>query len=208
VTRAQDLSLTVTVIGAVPRGQAITRAGARPGDTVYLSGEVGDAALAIGARRPPRAFVQRQRRPVPRIALGIALRGIVSAGLDVSDGVVQDLGHVCDASGVGAVVRAGQLPLSPAYRRFTAGRPDALDAALAGGEDYELLVTVPRRRAARAEAAARTLGIRLTAVGEIVAGAGVRVLDAEGRPYRLARGGHDHLRPTPRTRGVSHAPWT
>ncbi len=193
VTRARDLSLTVTVVGAVKRGAAITRSGARPGDVLLVSGTIGDAALGI--RRPRiRAFAGRQRRPVPRIALGRALAGIASAGLDLSDGLVQDLGHVCEESGVGARIRLDALPLSAAYRRWMRGQRRPYDPALAGGEDYELLVAVPPRKVARAIAAARRAGSTLTEIGEVTRGAGILVGDEEGQPYRLSARGHDHLR--------------
>jgi thiamine-monophosphate kinase len=196
VTRASQLSLTVTVVGAVERGAALTRGGARPGDVLLVSGTLGDAALglAAGRVRPSATFRRRQRRPEPRLALGRALAGLATAAIDVSDGLLQDLGHVCAASRAGATVHLTMLPLSASYRRAVAGQAHPLDAALAGGEDYELLVAVPPRRVGRAGAAARACGIRLTAIGEVTAGRRVRVVDAAGRPYRPARAGHDHLR--------------
>jgi thiamine-monophosphate kinase len=195
VTRARDLSLTVTLIGAVRRGRTLTRGGARPGDVLLVSGTLGDAALGRG-RAAAAALARRQRRPEPRLALGRALAGVARAGLDVSDGLLQDLGHLCDASGVGAEVRAAALPLSRAYRRVAARAPAhrRLDAALAGGEDYELLVAAAPRRVGRALAAARGVGVALTPIGEITAARGVEVLDAEGRRMALRAHGHDHLR--------------
>jgi thiamine-monophosphate kinase len=186
-------------VGAVPRGRVLRRGGARPGDALLVSGTLGDAALGLGPRAAERSLVRRQRRPVPRVALGRALAGVASAAIDLSDGLVQDLGHVCAASGTGAVVHAGRLPLSPAYRRRAAALARPLDAALAGGEDYELLVAVPPARLRRALAAARAVRVPLTAIGEVTRAGGVRVLDARGRPYALRTRGHDHLRPpTPR----------
>ncbi len=198
VTRARELALTVTAVGAVRRGRALLRAGARPGDALLVSGTLGDAALG---RRPgaDSALVRRQRRPVPRLALGRALAGLAHAALDVSDGLLQDLGHLCEASGVGATVRLDALPLSAAYRRTVAARGAArpFDAALAGGEDYELLLAVPPGRVERARAAARKLGVPLTVVGEATAERGVRVLDASGGRYTVRARGHDHLASTP-----------
>jgi len=194
VTRARELALTVTVVGAARRGEALQRAGARPGDALLVSGTLGDAALG---RRPgaSRELVARQRRPVPRLALGRALLGIAHAAIDVSDGLLQDLGHLCEASRVGAAVRVDALPLSPAYRRssqrLAPGR--AYDAALAGGEDYELLVAVPPRRERRARDVARKVGIPLTAIGVVTRGGGLKVMDAHGRPYAVRARGHDHL---------------
>jgi thiamine-monophosphate kinase len=196
VTRARELSLTVTVVGAVHRGEALLRSGALPGDVLLVSGTLGDASLGL---RPgaARALVRRQRRPAPRLALGQALLGLAHACIDVSDGLLQDLGHLCAASGVGAGVRIESLPLSAAYRRAVAGAPPerAHDAALTGGEDYELLVAVPPGRVGRAHAAARKVGDRLTAIGEVSAGRGVRAVDGAGRRYLARVRGHDHLAP-------------
>jgi thiamine-monophosphate kinase len=188
VSRARDLSLTVTAIGAARAGRLITRAGARPGDALLVSGTLGDAALGLGPGAAP-ALRRRQRRPSPRVELGRALAGIASAGLDVSDGLVQDVGHLCRASGVGAAIDAAALPLSRAGRA-AGGR--ALEAALSGGEDYELAVAVSERRVRSARSAAARVGVPLTSIGEIVRGSGVRVILPGGRAYR-GRGGHDHL---------------
>jgi thiamine-monophosphate kinase len=197
VTAARELSLTVTVLGGVRRGRLLTRQGARPGDVLLVSGTLGDAALGLEPEAAP-ALRRRQRRPVPRLELGRALCGIATACIDLSDGLLQDLGHLCDASRVGARVRLDRLPLSRAYRAATRGRRDSWAAAATGGEDYELLVAVPARKVPAALAAARGAGTRLTVVGEVVAGAGVAALRPDGRPYRPRRAGHDHLRPGPR----------
>jgi len=193
LTMASDLSISVTVMGSVRRGRALLRSGARPGDLVLVSGTLGDAALGLerGAARP---LLSRQRRPVPRVALGRALSGVARAAVDVSDGLVQDLSHLCAASGVGATVQAERLPLSTAYRRRVRGRPDPLEAALAGGEDYELVVALPPSRLGAALRAARAAGTPLAVVGEFRRGSGVRVLKGGGEPVHLARTGHDHLR--------------
>ncbi len=193
VTRARELSVTVTVAGAVPRSAPLTRSGARPGDLLLATGTFGDAALgrAPGAAG---ALARRQRRPVPRLALGRALHGIARACIDVSDGLVQDLGHVCAASGVGAEVEAAALPTSAAYRRLTRGLEAPLLPALAGGEDYELLLAVPPARLARAHAAARRTATPLSVIGRFVRGRGVRVLAEGGEELPLAAAGFDHLR--------------
>jgi thiamine-monophosphate kinase len=192
VSRASELSLTVTLVGAVPEGRAVLRAGARPGDLVAVTGTLGDAALGL---RPgaPRALVSRQRRPAPRLAAGRALAGIVRAAIDVSDGLAQDLGHVCRASGVGARICLPDLPLSPAYRRVARRLPDPFAAALAGGEDYELVVAIPPASLERARAAARRARTPLTVIGRFVRGEGVRVVGARGEAVSVPRG-HDHLR--------------
>ena len=191
VTRARELSLTVTVLGAAAPGRVLRRSGARPGDVLLVSGTVGDAALGL-ARGAAPALAARQRRPRPRLALGRALAGVASAAIDVSDGLVQDLGHVCDASGTGATVRLAAVPLSPAYRRAVQGRADRLAPALGGGEDYELLLAVPPERVPGALAAARRVRTRLTAIGTVERARGIRLLGAAGA-LRPAVPGHDHL---------------
>ncbi len=191
VTRAPSLSLTVTVVGAAPAGRALRRQGARPGDAVLVSGTLGEAALGLEPGAAP-ALRRRQRRPTPRLGLGLALAPFATAAIDVSDGLVQDLGHLCHASRVGASVRLAELPLSPAYRRATAGRPDPWAPALAGGEDYELCVTVPVRRVRAALEAARAEGTRLTVIGTITSARGVQVARPGGGHHPVTRG-HDHL---------------
>ena len=193
VTRASELSVTITVIGAVPEGRALLRRGARPGDLVAVTGTLGDAALG---RRPgaPRALALRQRRPAPRLSAGRALAALARAAIDVSDGLVQDLGHLCRASGVGARIGAADVPRSAAYERLAAREGDPLLLALAGGEDYELVVALPPANLAAAQAAARRAGTALTVIGRFVRGRGVRVVGPRGEPIALAAGGHDHLR--------------
>ena len=182
----------VTLLGAVRRGRALLRTGGQPGDLLLVSGTLGDAALGI---RPgaPASLRARQRRPVPRLELGWAAAGIASAAIDLSDGLLQDLGHLCEASGTGAHVDAGCLPLSAAYRAQTQGRRDPLAEALSGGEDYELLLSVAPSRLARLRAAARRVGTPLTVVGVLVPPPGIRLL-RDGRLLRPRRTGHDHLR--------------
>ena len=156
VSTPGPLTLSLTAIGEVPTGSALLRSGAGPGDDVWVSGTLGDAALglkvlqgALDVTEPARTFlIERYRLPQPRLALGQALRGIASAAIDVSDGLVADLGHILETSGVGAALHADALPLSEAARDL----PGARDAALAGGDDYELLFTAPSKR--RAEIAA------------------------------------------------------
>jgi thiamine-monophosphate kinase len=193
VTAAAEVSLTLTVAGVVRRGRALLRSGARAGDLLVVSGTLGDAALGL---RPgaARALRRRQRRPVPRLALGQGAVGIARAAIDVSDGLLQDLGHLCDASGKGARVDLDRLPLSRGYRAATTGRTDPHEEALSGGEDYELLLAVPPARLAALEQAARRARTPVTVIGEIEAQAGIRVVKGGGGLYRPIRAGHDHLR--------------
>jgi thiamine-monophosphate kinase len=193
VTRAQELSLTITAVGSTPR--PMRRDGAQPGDAVMVSGTVGDAALGLRPGAAP-ALARRQRRPAPRLVLGRALGRIASAAIDLSDGLAQDLGHLCEASGVGASLQLDALPLSAAYRRATRGEADPWEAALSGGEDYELCVTVPPWRVRAALRAADRAGTPLTVVGTVRSGRGVRIVEPGGGLHPVRRG-HDHLAPPP-----------
>ncbi len=192
VTAARELSLSVTVLGAVRRGRALLRSGARAGDLLVVSGTIGDAALGIrpGAAAGLRA---RQRRPRPRLALGRGAVGVARAAVDLSDGLLQDLGHLCAASGLGARVEVDRLPLSPAYRNATRRSHAPFLAALTGGEDYELLLAVSPSRLDALRDVARRARTRVTVVGVLEDRPGVRVVQG-GRLHRPGRAGHDHLR--------------
>jgi thiamine-monophosphate kinase len=193
VTAARQTSVTVTVLGAVRRGRALLRSGARPGDLVVVSGTLGDAALGLqpGAAS---ALRDRQRRPRPRLALGQGAVGIARAAIDISDGLLQDLAHLCEASGTGARVEVERLPLSPGYRAATKGRVHPHEEALSGGEDYELLLAVPPSRLTSFREAARLARTPVAVIGEIESRGGLRVVKGEGDLYRPRRVGHDHFR--------------
>ena len=202
-TTAGPLTLCITVIGEVPPGQALRRDGARPGDELWVSharsGGLGDARLALAVFRgqlslPGDAFERVRRameQPQPRVALGLALRGLATAAIDLSDGLVGDLGHVLQRSDVGAVIDVDQLPISPAL----AGQPQAVqrDCALAGGDDYELLFTAPAGARARVLAAGASAGVALRRIGRIEAGSGWRLVDGAGAALNLALRGFDHF---------------
>ncbi|ROR34969.1 thiamine-phosphate kinase [Inmirania thermothiophila] len=198
-TTRGPLAATVTVLGSVPAGQALRRCGARPGDDVWVSGTLGDAALglaaATGRLELPAAVAAALRarldRPRPRLALGRRLRGLARACIDVSDGLVADLGHVCRASGVGARIERAALPLSPAAQAALAAGGDPA-APLVGGDDYELLFTAPPWAAA----AVAGLG-EVARIGTVEAGAGVRIVEPDGSERRLEAGGWDHFRGRP-----------
>lgn len=201
-TTRGPLSITVTALGLVPSGHALRREGARAGDAIYVSGTPGDAAagLAIVQRRlrgaaagASRALRARLDRPVPRVALGVALRGIARAAIDVSDGLVQDLGHVLRASGVGAVIEADAVPASAALRKAVADQRRRRELQLAGGDDYELLFTVPRRREFRVPGIAAKLRLPLTRIGTITRDRALVVRDSDGRRVRVGRGGYEHF---------------
>ena len=176
---------TATVLG-MPRGRVVTRAGARAGDAIFVTGALGATAWAVRQRRAGR----RVRMPLPpaRFAAGAVLARLASAMLDVSDGLLQDLGHLCRASRVGAVLELDRLPIATPCRAL--GRRGRLLAAT-GGEDYELLFTVPAARLARL--ARERPGCRITRIGTVVRGAGVTVRDADGRIMALPHAGFDHF---------------
>jgi len=190
-------------MGAVPAGQALRRDGAQPGDDIYVSGTLGDAGLglALAEGRAPAlpaaaaaAVLAALNRPQPRLALGQALRGLASSALDISDGLAQDLGHILERSGVGATVEAASLPLSAAL--LACEPAQARRWALGAGDDYELCFTAPRRQAAALARLAVEQHIRLTRIGHIEAGAGLRILD-QGQPLALAAAGFQHFQGTP-----------
>ena len=198
------LTLTLAALGTVGEGGELRRAAAEAGDTVYVSGTIGDGALGLLARQgkletvtpEERAFlVERYRRPEPRLALGQRLIGLAHAAIDVSDGLVADLGHVCRASGVDATIDAPRLPLSPAARAALEADPRLIGRILTGGDDYELLFTAPPRARAAVAALSGEAGVAVTAIGEI-AGSGpgvVRVVDADGRGLTFERPGYRHF---------------
>ena len=192
VSTPGPLLLSATILGLVPRGEALRRRGAKPGDLIFVSGTLGDAASGLrilqglaASEEATVELVDRYRVPRPRLALGTALRGLASAAIDVSDGLVADLGHIVQASGVGAVVDATALPLSAAALEL----PGALTSALMGGDDYELLFTAPPSKTDEVTTIATRLALRVTAIGEIVSGKGVTVRDAKGRSLAVDRAG-------------------
>jgi thiamine-monophosphate kinase len=196
------LTLAVTAIGSVPRGQALLRSNARAGDDIWVSGTIGDAAFGLtvakgggGDLAPAWAaqLLDRYRLPSPRTDLGPQLRGLVHAAMDVSDGLVADLGHICETSGLGARVDAGRVPLSPAAGAAMARGLGGLDKALTGGDDYELLFTAAPDRADAVAGLSEKLGLRLTRIGRMISGQGVAVVGDDGCPMRLAAGGYRHF---------------
>ncbi len=197
LSRAGVWMITVLLVGE-PCGCVLTRGGAQVGDALYVSGTLGGAAygreLLRGERRSrlaeraTRAF----RRPTPRLELGriLARRRLASAAIDVSDGLLQDLGHLCRASRVGAILEVDRLPLARPLRRLPRRR--AVGLALSGGEDYELLFTVSSSRE-RTLAVATRRDHPIRRIGRIVHGSGVKVLDADGHELSIAGGGFDHF---------------
>ena len=188
-TTRGPLCIDITALGEVPEGEALSRAGARVGDDLWVSGALGGAALALPHPEIAGA-ARRLHEPEPRVALGEKLRGLASAAIDVSDGFAGDLGHILERSGVGAVVRYADIPKDAAFAGLQ--DPDLeRRCVLSGGDDYELLFTAPKKARSAVEALAPVAPV--TRVGEIVDGRTLQVLDDAGKAM-AHQGGFDHFR--------------
>jgi thiamine-monophosphate kinase len=198
-TTKGPLNICITVFGEVPAGAALRRDAAKPGDDIWISGTLGDARLALACYRHEleldeltlNTAATRMHAPTPRVALGLALRGIAHAAIDISDGLVGDLGHILERSGVGASIDADALPAGPMLNR------QPLDIrrrfALAGGDDYELCFTAPAERRNDVLAASITAGTPVTRVGCIEAAPGLRIVDGTGASLPLSLTSFDHF---------------
>jgi thiamine-monophosphate kinase len=200
-TTRGPLSLCVTIFGEVPAQQALRRDGARLGDEVWVSGQLGDASLALAHLQGLiklsdiefAACVPALHQPQPRIALGLALRGIANSAIDISDGLLADLGHILDASRQAARLDFSALPVSSVLRGYLQ-QPLGKRCALSGGDDYELCFTAPSARHAEILDIAARLELPLTHIGTIVAGLGCLVFDAAGDPINMETSGYEHFR--------------
>jgi thiamine-monophosphate kinase len=203
VSTPGPLSFSLTAIGEAPAGRMLRRAGARAGEGLYVTGTIGDAALGLavaqGKLRLARAgdnadLLGRYRVPEPRVALGPDLIGIASASLDVSDGLMADLAHLCAASGVGARVEAAALPLSPAAVHALAGDAGLIETLLTGGDDYEILFSAPADKEAMIARVAARSGVPITRIGRLAdAAEGIVAVDHAGRPLALKQLGFRHF---------------
>jgi thiamine-monophosphate kinase len=206
VSTPGPVTVAVTVFGTVPAGTMLRRGGAKAGARILVSGSVGDAALGVLLCKdkaladrwrlgPAQAqhLVERYRLPQPRNAGAEALRRFAQAGMDVSDGLVGDLDKMCKASAVSAILEAASVPLSDAARAALAADPALLGPILTGGDDYEVLVTADDAKVATLRQEAAAAGVTLTEIGRIVAGEGVRVLDAVGKALVFAQGSYSHF---------------
>ena len=201
VSTTGPMTLAITAFGSVPKNKVLRRSGAKAGDMVWVSGAIGDAALAVKIRKgwmPPngQTFAQADKRldmPFPRLALGTALRGVATAAADVSDGLAADLAHICEASGVGAEIRFADVPVSAELRALVTVDPGLMSLVLAGGDDYELVFTAPTAAEAQVRAASEAARTPVYNVGRIVAGKGVRVEGPDGAPIVLERLGFAHF---------------
>jgi thiamine-monophosphate kinase len=201
-TTEGPLAVTVTALGCVPPGRALTRHGAKAGDAVFVTGTLGDAVAALYGLRDGRfgpgrssvepALLAAMNRPQPRVAAGLALRDLATACIDVSDGLLADLGHICAASGVGAELDAEALPLSTALAA-TFDHAACIDMALSGGDNYELCFTAPAARTDDVERLLAATPGGVTRIGRIVAGAGVLARDGRGERVVTRNAGWEHF---------------
>ena len=206
-TTRGPLNICITALGEVPRGQALLRSGAQVGDDIYVSGTLGDARLALEAlqskiKLPPEILAQARERleqPTPRVALGVALRGIATSAIDISDGLAGDLGHVLKASGVGAAVDVDdtiKLIAASQYNTLASSLFDAqklLEAAFSGGDDYELVFTASPTARQAVAAASVTSQTPVTRIGVIQAQPGLRLIDAQGQAISARFSSFDHF---------------
>jgi len=204
--RPGPVTVSITVVGSVPQGSMVRRGTAKPDDVLFVSGTLGDAALGLALRKDPSLartwgltpeedahLRRRYLRPEPRLALAPLLRAYASAAMDISDGLVKDLGRMCRASGCGAHVLFGDVPVSTAAAKAIASDPRLRTHIVAQGDDYEILAAVPAEEAASFEAAARRAATPLARIGLATAVVDVVIEAPEGQPMSLDRTGWDHF---------------
>ena len=200
-TTRGPLNLCVTIFGEIPAGQALRRNGAQLGDEIWVSGTLGDAALALAHLQDRinlnhaeyTACAPALHQPQPRVALGVELRSIANSAIDISDGLLADLGHILEASKLAASINFSALPLSPILRGHLQ-QPLGRQCALSGGDDYELCFTAPVARHVELLEIAARLKLPLTCIGKTVAGTGCVVHDAAGNPIHMETSGYEHFR--------------
>ncbi len=192
-TTSGPLTVSITALGEVPKGAALRRDGAAVGDCLLVTGCIGDAALALrlqaAGQTPTAPLLTALNRPQPQLAAGVALRGIASSCIDISDGLLADLGHIVDASGVGARVDVAQLPLSESFLEFAAGD---WQLAVTGGDDYQLCFSVDPSKVSEAQQALAGVNVTSTQIGHCIAGSGV-LLNDNGKTVMLGQPGYEHF---------------
>jgi len=203
VSTPGPLTLTLTAIGSVPRGRSLQRNAAQPGDDLYVSGTLGDAALGLKAVQgelpvplvdEDRAwFIERYQLPQPRLALGQSLIGLAHAAMDISDGLIADLGHMAVASEVSLRIEHAGLPLSTAARHVVDEVPDLIETVLTGGDDYELVFSAPEESRDQISALSAEMDIPLTCIGGVKPGQGVYLFDKSGEIVNLSKSGWTHF---------------
>jgi thiamine-monophosphate kinase len=198
-TTRGPLTISVQVMGLVPNNTALTRSGARPGDIIYVTGTLGDAAAGLAILQRELAsetlfdhLIERFSRPTPRLREAGILMAYASSCIDISDGLVADLGHICESSGVAASLNIDTLPISTGLRGY-AGQ-QALTYALNGGDDYELCFTVAAHQAQELERSFQQQGLQCSPIGQVIDGAGVHCVDAKGNTRTMLRSGYEHFR--------------
>ncbi len=203
-TTRGPLNISVTILGESPQGQALRRSGAKAGDDIWVSGHIGSAAAGLAhlqgkimlEKDTLKACLDALHRPMPRVALGLALRNIASSAIDISDGLAADLGHILHASAVGAEIYFAKIPKLPALQATVSlnnGHAGFEAYALSGGDDYELCFTAPQQQRQRIADISRELDLKLTHIGNICAGSALTVYDAENRAMVLQKSGYDHF---------------
>jgi thiamine-monophosphate kinase len=199
-TTRGPLTLTVTIMGEVPAGAALRRSGAKVGNDIWVSGNIGDAALAVAHRHGKLVLaeadyheaVMRLYEPMPRVALGQALRGLATAAIDVSDGLLADLGHICKLSGVGATVDLAAIPVSAIGAKHV-GTDAGRNAIVAGGDDYELCFTAHPNSRESIQDLTKVLHVPLARIGQVKRGKGVSLLGPDGKAVKIDGRGFDHF---------------
>ncbi len=196
------ITISIAMFGSVPEGTMVRRAGARAGDRVFVSGTIGNASLGLAVRKGKdwklseaqrQHLVARYLLPQPRNALAEAVRTHASASMDVSDGLAGDFAKLCRASRVGAIIEVERIPLSEACKAVLAADPTMREIALSGGDDYEIVCTVPAAKAQSFRAAAQAVNVPVTEIGEIAAGEGARFLGSDGEPLTFQRAAFSHF---------------
>jgi thiamine-monophosphate kinase len=198
------VTVSIAMFGSVPEGTMVRRAGAKSGDWVFVTGTIGDAALGVILRGGTaknwkindvqrKHLMSRYLLPQPRNVLADAVRNHASASMDISDGLVGDFGKLCRASGVAADIDVASVPVSDAAKTVVAADPAALELVLTGGDDYEIICTVPKERAESFSSAAKAAGVPVTKIGQVEAGEGARFIDGSGKPLVFKRASFSHF---------------
>lgn len=197
LTRGAHLSITVQIHGFVPKNKALIRSGARMDDLIYVSGDLGGAGLALQLLKRKKtniheALSAKLHRPLPRIEIGLLLRGIASSAIDISDGLLADLSHILTASNAGARLWLDKIPLNSFLLDYCSHR-QAIEYALNSGDDYELCFTVPRNKQRILERKAKNMGCKITCIGRIERRKGLRLMDSEGKKSVVKPRGYRHF---------------
>ena len=202
VVTSGPLTLSLTAMGFVKKGKAISRSGAKLGDDIWVSGLIGDAALGLMAAKGKlisiseenkNYLISRYTQPIPQILLGPKLSGHVNSAIDVSDGLIGDLDHICETSKLGANIQITDIPISRAASIIVTEKPHYLDLILSGGDDFELLFTADKSFRAVAKSLIKTLGVNLTKIGVMVSRRSIEIFDENGNKYFIQNNGYTHF---------------